>query len=157
MPSAQLARSHRGLEARQFVSARPEPRHARQRDLIGFLLVGRAGGRPHLALIFPAGIGAFAERILRFDRVWKGEEALGHGEGFVDLLLRNAMIDELEETDVGRSLPELVGDLGLAGLEVAQVDARNVARLRGADAAESLLLLKLGETWVSVQRCYGPS
>jgi hypothetical protein len=87
---------------------------------------------------------------LRFDLVWKGEEALGHGEGFVDLLLRNAMIDELEETDVGRSLPELVGDLGLARLEVAQVDARNVARLRGADAAESLLLLKLGETWVGV-------
>jgi hypothetical protein len=113
-------------------------------------LVGRAGRGPHLALIFPAGIGAFAERILRLGFVWKGEEALGHGEGFVDLLLRDAVIDKLEEADVRRSAPELIGDFGLPRLEVAQVDARNVARLGRADAAERPLLLELGETWVSV-------
>jgi hypothetical protein len=78
--------------------------------------------------------------------VWKGEEALGHGEGFVDLLLRDAVIDKLEEADVRRSAPELIGDFGLPRLEVAQVDARNVARLGRADAAERPLLLELGET-----------
>jgi hypothetical protein len=150
MPSAQLARSHRGLEARQLVSGWPELRHARQGDLIGFLLIGRAGGRPHLALIFPAGIGAFAERILRLDLVRKREEALRHREGLVDLLLRNAVIDDLEEADVGRCLPELVGDFGLARFEVAQVYARDVADLGRAEATQSPFLLELGETWVSV-------
>jgi hypothetical protein len=142
MPSAQLARSHRGLEARQLVSGWPELRHARQGDLIGFLLIGRAGGRPHLALIFPAGIGAFAERILRLDLVRKREEALRHREGLVDLLLRNAVIDDLEEADVG--------DFGLARFEVAQVYARDVADLGRAEATQSPFLLELGETWVSV-------
>jgi hypothetical protein len=72
---------------------------------------------------------------LRLGLVWKREEAFGRGEGFVDLLLRDAVIDELEEADVRRSAPELVGDFGLARREVAQVDGRNVARLGSADAA----------------------
>src|SRR5262249_19398915 len=104
----------------------------------------------HLALIFPARISAFAERILRFDLVRKRKEALRHREGFVDLLLRNAVIDDLEEADVGRCPPELVGDFGLARFEVAYVNARHVARLGCADTAERPLLLELGETWLSV-------
>jgi hypothetical protein len=82
---------------------------------------------------------------LRLDIVRQREEALGHDEGFVDLLLRNAVIDQLEEADSGRCLPELVGDRGLARLEVAEIDARNVARLGCADAAQRALLVELIE------------
>jgi hypothetical protein len=64
--------------------------------------------------------------------VRQGKEALGHGESFVDLLLRDTVIDDLEEADFGRRLPKLIGDRGLARLEVAQIDARNVTRLGGA-------------------------
>ena len=144
-PVGALEGEHRRLEARQFVSARPELCHVRQRDLVGLLLVGRAGGRPHLALVFPARIGPLAERILRLDPVRQRKEALGHRESFVDLLLRDAVIDHLEETDFGRRLPKLVGDRRLARIEVAQIDARNVAGLGRADAAEGTLFVELIE------------
>jgi CheY-like chemotaxis protein len=57
----------------------------------------------------------------------KLEEARRHLEGFVHLRLRDAVIDQLEKADLRRRIPELVGDRVLAGLVVAQVDARNVA------------------------------
>jgi hypothetical protein len=38
--------------------------------------------------------------------VWKREEAFGRGEGFVDLLLRDAVIDELEEAATRRDLSQ---------------------------------------------------
>ena len=104
------------------------PGHAGQRDLVGFLVVGGAGRGPHLAFVFPSGIGAGAKRVFAFDGMRQREKALRHHEGFVDLLLRNAVIDELEESDLGRGFPQLLGNLGLAGLESAHVDARHLAR-----------------------------
>jgi hypothetical protein len=47
------------------------------------------------------------------------EEALRHRERLVDLLLRNAVIDQLEEADLGGRLPKLIRDLGLAYFETA--------------------------------------
>ena len=98
-----------------------------------------------MAFVFPAGIGALQQRHLAFGVVRQVEELRGHVEGFVDLRLRNVVIDELEETDFGRGLPELVGDLGLAGFEIAQIDAWHVAGFGATDAAEGLLFLELGE------------
>jgi hypothetical protein len=69
------------------------------------------------------------------------KEAFRHGERFVDLLLRNTVVDKLEETDLGRCRPELLGDFGLPLIEVAYVDAWDIAGFRCANAAESPLLL----------------
>ena len=144
-PVGALEGEHRRLEAGQLRAGRPQAGHARQGDLVGLLVVGGAGRRPHLRLVFPAGVGALAERVLLFGLLRQVEEALGHGEGFVDLRLRDAVIDELEEADLGRRVPELIGDLGLARLEIAHVDARHVAHLGGAHGADGGFLVELGE------------
>ena len=83
---------------------------------------------------------------MRFGRVREREEALGHGERFVDLFLRNAVIDELKEADFGRRVPKLFGDLGFALIKAAHVDTRHIAGFRCTDTAESLLFFELGET-----------
>src|SRR5690606_31688778 len=66
----------------------------------------------------------------------------------VDLGLRNAVIDELEEADPRRGIPELVRDLRLARLEIAEVDLRNFALLHAAYAAEGGFLVEFDKTIV---------
>lgn len=82
---------------------------------------------------------------MRLGVVRQREKALRHRERFVGLLLRNAVIDELEEADLGRRLPKLICDLGFARFETPHIDARHVARFGCADAAQSLLLVELDE------------
>jgi hypothetical protein len=62
------------------------------------------------------------------------------------LLLRNTVIDKLEEAYFGRCGPELLGDVGFARLEGAHVDARDVAGFGRADAAKGLFFFELVES-----------
>jgi hypothetical protein len=87
-----------------------------------------------------------AERATRLGLVGKREEALSHRKRFVDLLLRNTVIDKLEEAYFDRCGPELFGDLGFARLEGAHADTRDVAGFGRANTAKGLFLFELVES-----------
>ena len=106
-------------------------------------MIGSTGRWTHLAFVFPAGIGALKQGVTRLFLVRQREEALRHGEGFVDLFLRNPVIDELEKPDLRRCPPKLIRDLGLARVEADQVDARHIASFGCADAAAGVKPTKI--------------
>jgi hypothetical protein len=55
------------------------------------------------------------------------------------------MVGHLEEADVGRGGPELVGDLGLAVVEIREVDAADLARGLGTHRAHARFLVQFVE------------
>jgi hypothetical protein len=136
-PAALLEVQRRGLEARQLGLAGPELRHARAGDLVALLLVRRAGGRPHLGAVFPAGVGALGHRVPGFHVLRQSEEAGRVGEHLAHAGHVDAVVHQLEEAHLHRGRPELLGDLGAAGLEVAHIDAAHLARLQAAGAAHA--------------------
>jgi hypothetical protein len=125
-PGLGLEPEHGVAEARQQFGRRPQaqPIHVRAGDLVGLFLIGGARRGPDLGAGFPAGVELLVERDLGLFRVGQGEERLGHGEGLADLLAGDAVIDDLEEADLGRGLPQLPGDLALAPVKVAEIDDR---------------------------------
>ncbi|MNY11119.1 hypothetical protein D3C86_1441300 [compost metagenome] len=97
-------------------------------NLVGLLLVRRAGGRPHLRAGLPARVEGLLERILALHGLRQREEAFGHGEGFAHGGEVDPMVRYLEEADVHGGMPEFVGDLGFAAGVVGEVDAADLAR-----------------------------
>ena len=144
-PVLPLEPQHLGAEARQLVLGWPEARHVGPGDLVAFLVVGRPGRGADLRLELPARVGALGHGILRLDLARQLEELPCGVEGGVDVLLRDAVVEDLEEADLGRGFPQRIRDPGLAVGEIRHVDGRNLAGDGGALAADRGFLVQLGQ------------
>ena len=133
-------------EALDLVVGRPETGHVRPGELEGLLLVGGAHRRAHLRLELVAGVEGLLQRVLRLDLRGQGEERLRGGEGGIHLGGGDAVVDHLEEADVGGGGPQLGGDLRPAGPEVGQGDLPDLA-VGGerAGCAHAGLAVELGQ------------
>ena len=98
-------------------------------DLVGLFLIGGAGAGANLGQTFPAGVDPFRPWILAFDLFRQLEEAVRFGEGGVHLGRADTGVAELEKAHLGVGTPELVGDLGAAVVEVAEVDDTDLAAI----------------------------
>lgn len=87
----------------------------------------------HLTAVLPAGVEVLLQRLPALDLFRKREVGLGGGERGIGLNAGEAVAGQLEEAGLRGGLPQLVGDLGAAAVEVRQVDDLDFPRLgRGA-------------------------
>ena len=127
LPGAVFKIQHDAVKFRHHRLVGPEIVHVRQGDLEGFLLISRARGRAYLRHELPTGVKAFLQGEPCFLLVAQAEEGFGQLKGALHQFDVQAMVDQLEETDFGRGAPQLLGNLGAAVLEIAEIDQRNAA------------------------------
>jgi len=95
-------------------------------ELVGFFLVGHAGGGADLAVLFPAGVFV-GEGDGGFRGVGESEEGGGGGEHVLYFGEADAVVDEAEEAICFGGVDELGGDLVDAVGEVMEGDFRDGA------------------------------
>ena len=126
-------RAHIGLEARRF--GRPPALHTPHPrcDLQRLLLVGSAGGWPHLAHVLVATVQLGRKgRCRLFGIQVSGEEGRGRIEAAVDERGINSVVDHRKESDCLCRIPDGSGHFGLIS---GQIYCRNLTPVRSLGCA----------------------